>query len=235
MALFEFLIYFFIGILPCIVWLIFYLRQDVHPESNRKIIEIFLLGALVVAPVFFIERLIKEPLSFFNVFLYYIIVVGFTEEFFKYLIVRIRVIKSSHFDEPIDAMLYMVIASLGLATVENVAVIIRQAPYMQDAIILSSIRLLTAIFLHTLAAAITGYFLARSLRVKNLIKRSFVVIGGLFLSSFFHGIYDVAIRKLDQTLNVFYFLLPIVIIFLMGIFVYILFSKVKKMPRSCNL
>ncbi len=242
MNLIESIIYFLIGVIPCLLWLFFYLSQDVHPESNKKIIEIFLLGALTVVPIKMIENyatnlfppeniLVKK---FMLLLLYYGLIIGFTEEFFKYLVVRLRVIKSSHFDEPIDAMLYLIIASLGLATVENLAVVFG-IKIIPDIILVSIIRLLTAIFLHTLAAAITGFFLAFCLREKNLIKRSMIVIGGLLIASFCHGIYDISILKLETANNIFYFFLPIAIIFLMGIFVYFLFSKVKKIPRSCNL
>lgn len=242
----DILLYFLIGILPCKIWLLFYLRQDVQPESNKKIIEIFLLGAIAVLPIKLIEDylggffpeenfLLKNiPLLFF----YYIVIIGFTEEFFKYLVVRLRVIKSSHFDEPIDAMLYMVIVSLGLAAVENVSLIIqevKETPAIQTAIILSILRFLTAIFLHTLAAAITGYFLACSLRELKKIKKFFIISLGLAIASISHGIYNISIVKLIEAQNIFYFFLPIAIIFIMGIFVYILFSKVKKMPRSCNI
>ncbi len=238
----EIIFYFLIGVLPCIVWLLFYLRQDVHPESNKKVIEIFLLGALTVFPILKIEQVAEKffpsetvlSKNFFFLLLYYVMVIGLIEEFFKYLVVRIRVIKSSHFDEPIDAMLYLIIASLGLAAVENVSSIIG-VKIMPDVILLSTIRLFTAIFLHTLAAAITGYFLAICFREKNLIKRSAIVGSGLLLASFCHGLYDISILKLEEATNIFYFFLPIGIIFLMGIFVYFLFLKVKKIPRSCKL
>lgn len=237
----NYLIYFIVGIFPCIIWLLFYLRQDVHPESNRKIIEIFLLGAFIVLPIKILEDylgrlfppdnilLIKTPL----LFLYYIVVIGFIEELFKYLVVRIRVIRSSHFDEPIDAMLYLIIASLGLAAIENIFLIFK-SPQIQTAILVSTIRLLTAIFLHTLAAGITGYFLALSLKSKRL-KSFFIVAFGLFVSSISHGIYDATVTKLEIAENIFAFLLPIVIIVIMGIIVYILFLKVKKMPSACKI
>jgi len=38
------------GLAPSIIWLLFFLRKDVHPESNRMIILVFLLG-MAVAPL----------------------------------------------------------------------------------------------------------------------------------------------------------------------------------------
>lgn len=241
MTFLNYIIYFLVGILPCLIWLFLYLRQDVHPESNKKIIEIFLLGAFTVLPIKILEDFFSSFFPHDNslikniplLFLYYIVVIGLIEEFFKYLVVRVRVIKSSHFDEPIDAMLYLIIASLGLAAVENIFLIFK-SPQIQTAILISSLRLLTAIFLHTLAAGITGYFLALSLNLYGLKKFSIISIG-LITSSVFHGLYDATATLLEVAENIFAFFLPIVIIMLMGIIVYFLFLKVKKMPRACKL
>lgn len=240
------LILFVIGIFPCILWLIFYLRQDVHPESNAKVLEIFILGLLSVPLVAFLENkignffsktfpslfLINQE-SLLPLFFYYIFIIGFTEEFFKYIIVKIRVIKSSHFDEPIDAMLYLIIAGLGIAAGENVGSIMGLAS-INEAISLSVLRLLTAIFLHTLAAAILGFFLAFSLRFKNFKKFS-IISTGIILASFFHGLYDVFISKIEFAHSVFDFLTPIAIISIMAIIVYFLLIKIKKLPRSCKI
>lgn len=243
----ELILYFVVGVLPCIIWLLFYLRQDVHPEPNRKVIEIFFLGALMVLPVLLLENKLgsflgqKLPALFdvgspstniTQLLFYYVIIIGFVEEFFKYLVVKMRAIKSSHFDEPIDAMLYLIIASLGLAAVENIAAILGSGG-LGNAVLTSLMRLLTAIFLHTLAAGITGFFLALSLNAKK-IKSFLLISSGLLVSSIFHGLYDVSIVKLEHAKNIFDFLLPIGIIMLMGIIVYFLFLKVKKMPRSCK-
>jgi RsiW-degrading membrane proteinase PrsW (M82 family) len=230
-----------IGITPCVLWLLLYLRQDVHPESNKKILEIFFWGALAVIPIVYTERALG---SFFptvqslnqNIFLllgYYVLVIGLVEELFKYLVVRFRVLNTSHFDEPIDAMLYLIIASLGVAAAENLFVILKTTP-MNAAIGISVIRLLTAIFLHTLAAAITGYFLAASMNRKGIKKYSIFAIG-LLIASVLHGLYDVSIVKLETAQNIFIFLIPIAIIFVMGLLVYLFFLKVKNMPRACKL
>ena len=173
MTIGEFIFYFLISVLPCITWLLFYLRQDVHPESNKKIIEIFLFGMIMVLPALLLEEsfsglLPEETIqeSFFLLSLYYIIGVGLVEEILKYLVVKLRVIDSSHFDEPIDIMLYLIIAGLGFATIENIIVIFN-IETLEEAAIVSTVRLLTAIFIHTLSAAITGYFWALSFCFKK--------------------------------------------------------------------
>ncbi|MCD6094746.1 PrsW family intramembrane metalloprotease [bacterium] len=244
MNLFLSFLYFFIGVIPCILWLIFYLRQDVHPESNKKVIEIFLWGVVIVVPVVVVEKFLEiffptEDILFQNLpllFLYYIVGVGFVEEFSKYFIVRSRVINSSEFDEPIDAILYLIIAGLGFATVENIIVIFNVGTLegLKGAAIVSLIRPFTAIFIHTLAAGITGYFLALSLHQKPE-KRGILVLSGLLLSSIFHGVYDAFMLQLEENPSLFSLLLPFAIIVLVGVLVYIFFIKVKKMPRTCRI
>jgi len=232
------IIYFAIGIAPCIIWLLFYLKQDAHPESNKKIIEIFFLGAFMVIPALILEEFLggffpPENIisqNFLLLLLYYFIVIGVVEEFFKYLPIKLRIINSSHFDEPIDAMLYLIIAGLGFAAVENIAVIFSFTENFTEATFLSFVRLLTAVFLHTLASAIIGYFFVLSLFKKN--KKIFYI--GFLFSSLLHGLYDVYMVKLEKAESIFHFLLPIGIIFLMTILVYFFLLKVKKMPRKCE-
>ena len=236
----EFIFFFSIGIIPCILWLLFYLRQDVHPEPNKKVVEVFLWGILMVFPAVFLEKILgiffPDEISLLSnlplLFLYYIAGIGLIEEFFKYFVVKFTVINSSHFDEPIDAMLYLIIAGLGFATIENLLVVFNIG-ILEEAIIVSSTRLLTAIFLHTLAAAITGYFLAFSLHQKKK-KRGTFIFSGLSLAATFHGLYNISMINLEKAENIFAFLLPIAIISLMAIIIYIFFLKVKKLPRTCK-
>jgi len=178
------------------------------------------------------ERRLKN--SFFLLSIYYIIGVGLVEEFLKYLVVKLRVIDSSHFDEPIDIMLYLIVSGLGFATIENIVVIFN-IETLEEAAIISTIRLLTAIFIHTLSAAITGYFWALSFSFKKNRERNFSLVFGLLGASLLHGFYDISIINLETGENLFSFSLPIIIIGLAGILISILFSKVKKLQRTCKI
>jgi len=178
------------------------------------------------------EERIKE--SFLLLSIYYIIGIGLIEEFLKYLIVKLKVIDSSHFDEPIDIMLYLIIAGLGFATIENIIVIFN-IETLEEAAIISTVRLLTAIFIHTLSAATTGYFWALSFSFKKGIKRKFSLIFGILTASLLHGFYDISIIRLETVQDLFSFLLPTIIIVFAGVLVFVFFSKVKKLPRTCKI
>ena len=47
-------LYLVFGVLPSIIWLLFFLREDAHPESNRMILKVFFYGiiAAFIAVIF---------------------------------------------------------------------------------------------------------------------------------------------------------------------------------------
>ena len=67
--------------------------------------------------------------SFFKDFLplggllYIFLGVATIEEIAKFLVIKIKVLKSSELDEPLDIPLYMIIAALCFAAVENILVL----------------------------------------------------------------------------------------------------------------
>jgi len=242
-------IYFLIGILPCLVWLLFYLRQDVHPESNKKVLQVFLLGALLTIPAIAVENGFEE--IFFNIFgfdisninlgnplLIFVAIslgVGLVEEFLKYFTVKISVIGCSEFDEPIDIVLYMIIAALGFATIENFLAILPESPefldlYYLKALEVSTWRLVTAIFFHTLASGIIGIFWAFSIYFQ---KKRWLILGILTMS-LYHGFYNFLLLNLTHEENFPLTFIFIFIILILALFLFYNLKKVKKMPRACK-
>src|SRR3989344_4412856 len=114
MDYYKLIIYILFGILPSLLWLFYYLRKDLHPEPKRTILKIFILGALATVPVFCIQLGLSFLLgnlqnsfyypSIFNIIKWFL-VIAFTEELMKYLIVRIFVFNDGVMDEPLDIML----------------------------------------------------------------------------------------------------------------------------------
>ncbi len=49
-------LYIFLGILPSIIWLLYYLKKDTHPEPRLMILKIFFWGMLSALPAIFIEK-----------------------------------------------------------------------------------------------------------------------------------------------------------------------------------
>jgi len=230
------ILYVFFGVLPALVWLSYYLRKDVHPEPRLMILKVFLWGSLITLPVFLVQLGLSNLLSeiklptFIISILYWFLVIALTEEFFKYLVVKLKVCGSHHMDEPLDIMLYMIISALGFAALENVLYLFYPADnlsfsqVLNHTLLVSFIRFVGATFLHTLASGTLGYFLALSFYdTKNKI---WLFLAGLSIATIVHGLYNFAIVSFNGTLQ---FTVPITILVALAIFVILAFNKVKDM------
>jgi RsiW-degrading membrane proteinase PrsW (M82 family) len=205
----NFIITIILGILPSFVWLLFFLRHDAHPEPKSMILKVFFAGALVapaaaIAGTGFQEILLVLNLSSTSaLFLLSHIFLGVAviEEILKYIVVRFLVLSHHAFDEPVDAMLYMIISGLGFAALENILIFLSQTLLGQnfgDVLSLLIYRFLTATFLHALCSAIIGYFLALSIcNIKNQFR---LISAGLCWGVLLHGFYDLAVIKIDHSL-----------------------------------
>lgn len=236
--------YIIIGTLPSIIWLLYFLRKDVHPESNRMVIKIFLFG-VIAAPIaalieigFFKMAIMlgmdsiasSGQLYIWLFILYNFIGIAFVEEFVKYLVVRLKVLGSPEFDEPTDAMLYMIIAALGFAAIENVLYLL-PIPFF-EMLKINIFRFLGAIFLHALCSGLIGYFLALALMKTTKIK--IFIISGIIISAILHGLYNISIIITDATGNNSFVIIPIVIIIGLAFFVSLGFKKLKKLESICK-
>jgi RsiW-degrading membrane proteinase PrsW (M82 family) len=226
----TYLWYIFFGIAPSIIWLLIFLRKDSHPESNRMILKIFFYGALATIPAALIEvGIAKLPLG---LILYYFLGVALVEEVFKYLVVKKKVVENPEFDEPVDAMLYMIIAALGFAAAENILnmFFLSQPQYLLETFLVGGIRFVGATFLHALSAGLVGYYLALSFFYTK--KRLKLITKGLLIAILLHGLYNLSIIKIEGDEK---FIIPIIILISLAVFISFGFQKVKKLKSICNL
>lgn len=224
----PYLLYLFLGILPSFLWLIYFLRKDIHPESKKQITKIFFLGAIFAIFAFFVELAFQEGLNFFKLpYLAYsilsiFIIVGLVEEIGKYLPVRLKVIGKPFFDEPIDAVIYMVSSAMGFAGLENVLLFFGQEP--QNPWALSWARFLGATFLHAFVSAIVGFFIALAIwQKRNYLK---MIVMGLAIASFLHGLYNYTIIEVKEPLK---FYIVILILITLAILVSWQLKKLKRL------
>ena len=231
-------LYFIFGVFPSIIWLLFFLREDVHPESNKMILKVFCYGILAAFLALFFEFGLLGvvsllPLSSIIILLLNIFIsVSLVEEFSKYILVKKIAIVDPEFDEPIDAMLYMIIAALGFAALENIFVLLNLGlPFkISDTLILSLFRFLGATFLHALCSGTIGFFLALSFYKTK--QRLGLIILGFVIATFLHGLFNFSIMELKGKLQI---LIPAFIIIGLGIFVSLAFQKLKKIASVCKI
>lgn len=220
--------YIIFGVLPSFIWLLFYLRKDVHPEPKRMVIKIFFWGMLAAFPAILLEMgardLIKEfDFSLISKIFYWFLSVALVEEFLKYLVVRDKVLKNPEFNEPVDAMLYMIISGLGFAASENILVFLSQKLLflpLEETLSLLIFRFFSATFLHALASAVIGYFLAL-----YFFKKQGAIIFGLGISTLLHGLYNFSIMEAEGNLRI---IIPLAILITLAFAVSLGFKKLKK-------
>lgn len=239
---YKIILYIIFGVLPSLVWLSYYLRKDIHPEPKRMIVKIFLWGAVITIPVFFIQiglayLLIKINLnSLATSLIYWFLVISFTEELFKYLVVKMKALNSPYIDEPIDIVIYMVVAALGFAALENILYLFSPVDQLSfDAVLsrtllVSFIRFIGATFLHTLCSAVIGYALAISYCDEK--NRSLEVIFGIAMAVLLHGIYNLSIITIDGYLKL---AIPALVILTLAFLVFSGFEKLKKIKSVCKI
>ncbi len=236
------IIYIIFGLLPSLTWLLYYLRKDVHPEPKKTILRIFLWGALITIPVFLVQLGLASVLENLPIsglatsLLYWFVVISFSEELFKYLVIRMKIIDSPDLDEPLDIMLYMVVAALGFAALENILYLftpISDMPtdqLMMRTMIISFIRFVGATFLHTLCSALIGYSMAISF---CKVEKKYLSFGfGLFLAVLLHGLYDFSIMTLDGQLKL---AVPVIVIITLAFLVFAGFERLKKIKSVCQI
>lgn len=248
MEYYRLVLYAIFGILPSLVWLFYYLRKDLHPEPKQMILRVFLWGMLATIPALFFQIFLSlglDKLQYFSllywssvppflsagiVLVKWFLVIALSEEVAKYLVVRGVVFGSRELDEPLDLMLYMVVAALGFAALENFLYLfspinsVSADSVLQITITISFLRFIGATFLHTICAALVGYFMAVS-SLRGKYHRFRMTIVGIALATLLHGLYDFSIINLEYPLNV---IVPVLIIFSLAAFMVFNFNRIKK-------
>jgi len=202
------------------------------------VLKIFAFGMLIALPAILFEVSLKEIFenftmsAFLSLFLQVFVAVAFIEEILKYSVVKAKVLDNPEFDEPIDIVLYMIIAALGFAAVENILILLSLGPVflLENVFILSVIRFWGATFLHALCSGVLGVFLAVSIFETKRRKTLFAL--GLIMVSLLHGLYNFSIMNTEGIIS---WLIPTSILIILAIFLFNGFKKLKKLKSVCKV
>ena len=102
-----------------------------------------------------------------------------TEEVFKFAAAYVAALRSRIFDEPLDAIIYLVTAALGFSAVENMLFLfgpLEQGDALRS-VVVGDLRFMGATLLHTLASATIGISLALSYYKPAWIRRVAGTVG----------------------------------------------------------
>jgi protease PrsW len=137
-----------VGVPLFIVFAIIY--SDRFREPTDLVIKTFFAGVIICFPAAELNHLLIPSYE-------YSYRAGFTEEMLKFLVLYFYIRPKSAFNEPMDAIVYGVLVSLGFATFENITYVY-QGNFEVDSFSLAIMRSVSAIPLHATCGIIMGYF-----------------------------------------------------------------------------
>lgn len=158
------------GLLPALFWLWFWLREDrAHPEPPKRILFAFIAGAAAVLLALPLQKITFDYLaSPFVILLLWALI----EEVVKFGAAYWAGLRTRAFDEPVDALVYLISAALGFAAIENIFFIL--SPALDGAgvlaVITGNVRFIGASLLHVISSASIGVGLAFAWRKRRLVK-----------------------------------------------------------------
>ena len=179
-----------ITILPSIVLVLYFIKSDKFKEPNRIIIITFLFGILITIPAGYLNSLIDKNFAtgerFNDALLSGFFGGGPVEELLKFSILYFYILKEKAFNEPMDGLVYGILASLGFATLENLQYVFYFDSEFWSAREIAIFRSYSAIPLHGLCGAIMGFYFGQYAFSANKKYLGLAIIVPII----FHGSYN---------------------------------------------
>ena len=220
------------ALLPPIVLMIWVYRLDkIESEPPRLILKLLLFGALSCIPAAIIESIaggvlerVISPYQFGTLyqFLYYFLVVAWTEEGVKHFALKHGSWKNPAFNYRFDAIVYAAAAALGFAACENVMYVV------QYGIQVAAMRAVTAIPGHCIFGIYMGYYYGQAKHCQqtgDTSKQHMYQFLSIFMPVLLHGFYDFC-ATLDYAMMTIIFLVYIVILDIFA------FRSIKRFARE---
>lgn len=181
-----------LGVIPSLFWLWFWLREDkLHPEPKSMILLAFLGGMMATLVAYPVERSVADiGLNDDQKFVLWVMI----EEVLKYAALFFLILRSPFFDEPIDAVIYMITIALGFAALENTLFILNplSSGDTATAVNLSALRFVGATLLHVASSALVGISMTFTYFKPSHHRLLFTLIG-LIAAIALHTIYNLSI------------------------------------------
>lgn len=187
-----------------LVLFVFYLRFKFSIKSFKNIRNAFLWGmmavVLLVVANYFIDLMWQGNLrNMRRISFYVFVIIAFSSEFAKFLVLRYAFFNLKSFEGPLEGVLYSIFISLGFASVASVLIgigIVGAEAKFTD----MNLFLLTYPFASIVFGVVMGFFIGMGKLRKNwLIDNS----TGLFVSTFFHGLFYFCFITSDNRLLIF--------------------------------
>lgn len=231
------------GILPALLWLWFWLREDrLHPEPRGLLVFSFIAGMSAVLPAMYAEQWVCEqvivsslsecPTELIAVLDVWFVIIGWAviEEVFKFGASYYAALRKRENDEPIDALIYLITAALGFAALENtlfLAGVIKTSGFFEG-VNVGVLRFVGASLLHVVTSGFIGFCIALAFykaRGAKRLFRLFGILGAIALHTLFNFYILESAGSARMTFTVFAFVWLAIILLLVG------FEKIKHLKR----
>jgi RsiW-degrading membrane proteinase PrsW (M82 family) len=178
-----------LAVAPSAFWLWYFLRRDrLRPEPRFLVRRVFALGALAAVAAVIVQvalfnatGLWEGRASGWNPVIVAALV-GLTEEAVKFAAVYFGVYRNAEFNEVMDGIVYMVTASLGFATLENLAYV------LWGGFEVAVTRALISVPGHAFFGALMGFYMGVAKFAGPLERRW--LFRGFLLAAFAHAAFD---------------------------------------------
>jgi RsiW-degrading membrane proteinase PrsW (M82 family) len=162
---------------------------------------VFFMGIILAPLAVVFQLLFREGMEMinpdyaFSASVWFYAWAAFVEEIVKFLAVKFIVLHDPEFDEPVDAMVYMVAAALGFAAIENILMLFKtlSTEGVNAAMQLWVLRFIGATLLHAIASSLVGYFLALSWFYHKHSQKLIPI--GIIVASFFHFVFNIILLR----------------------------------------
>lgn len=181
-----------LAIAPGLFWLWYFLKRDhLRPEPRYLIRRAFFLGAASGLGAAALEWMVfARPVLDISAeghgnLLLVASVIGLVEEGMKFLAVYLGVYRTAEFNEVLDGIIYAVTASMGFATLENVAYV------LEGGVGVGLLRAVLSVPGHAFFASLMGFHMGKA-KVAGGAEWNWLISGWL-LASLTHALYDAVI------------------------------------------
>jgi len=213
------------GIIPSLLWLWFWLKEEESPEPKGLLTVAFIMGMIAVIIVLPIEKFILDHVGSAT---WQTILWAGAEEILKYLAVLVILYKTNDTAKPIDWPIYFITTALGFAALENALFLIK--PLLVNGatvtLLTGNLRFLGSTLLHTVSSGTIGIAAGISFYMKEFGKKMFL-FAGFIIAIALHSTFNFFIIRNNGNdfLKVFAFLWVVTIIIML------LFEKVRRMSE----
>jgi len=225
---YPFILAFLLGLVPALVWLWFWLREETHHEPSRMVTLSFVGGMVAVLVVLPLEQFVyntvqnSQTLSF--------ILWAAIEEVFKFFFVYIIALRNKNVaSAPTDDILYLIISALGFATFENTLFLLGplRTGDIFGALINANLRFMGAMLLHVMSSAAIGIFLALAFYKSPAAKKIYALFG-IILAIALHTAFNLFIISGTQS-NIFW---TFGMVWIGVIILLLVFEKIKHLRKT---